>query len=250
MIYINDIYNEIDKLAPFNTALSYDNCGIIIGSGDKKVSSCILALDVTNAVIDLALSKNAELIITHHPVIFGGINSISDTDVVYRAIQNNIGVICAHTNLDASDYGVNVALAEALELSDVKVCPNTDLMGRLGILKSQMPAKEFAQKVKSAIDAPYISYSNGDNIVKTVAVLGGSGGEYINSTMEAGADVFVSGEFKHHEKIYAINKGYSIIEAGHHYTEIPAMTKLKLELEKAFSNIEFILCNSFEFDAL
>ncbi|MEG2429898.1 MAG: Nif3-like dinuclear metal center hexameric protein, partial [Oscillospiraceae bacterium] len=120
---VSDFYNEINKLAPFETAMSFDNCGLLIGNPNQTVKNCIFALDITNNVIDSAIEKQAQLIITHHPVIFDRLANIPENSVVYRLIQNNISVISAHTNLDIAKNGVNDTLAKLCGLEKFKRLP-------------------------------------------------------------------------------------------------------------------------------
>ena len=117
---VNDIYSFLNEFAPFDTACDFDNAGLLIGAKDAEVDKCIIALDCTEAVVDEAIQKGAQLIITHHPVIFSGLKSVLADSLVYRLIENNISVISAHTNLDIADGGVNDCLAKALGLKDVK----------------------------------------------------------------------------------------------------------------------------------
>ena len=115
MTKIIDIYKEIDKVAPFNTAAEFDNVGLLIGSFDTEVKKALLALDVTSEVINEAINIGANLIITHHPVIFNPLKRIREEDAVYKLIKNDIAVISVHTNLDlALNYGVNFTLANKL----------------------------------------------------------------------------------------------------------------------------------------
>lgn len=118
MTKVNDIYKYIDSFAPFNSAMDFDNCGILVGDKNSDVTKVILCLDVTSKVIDEAINKKANLIISHHPIIFNPIKSIDSNSIIYKLIENKINVISAHTNLDMSSIlGVNTCLADALELS-------------------------------------------------------------------------------------------------------------------------------------
>lgn len=117
MVKVDDIYKYIDNFAPFNTAMDFDNCGMLICDKDSVVERVMLCLDVTDSVINEAININANLIISHHPVIFKPIKNIQNDSIVYKLIENKINVICAHTNLDMSSVlGVNTCLADALEL--------------------------------------------------------------------------------------------------------------------------------------
>ena len=109
-----DFYRCLDELAPFSTQLSWDNSGLLVGDFSQQVHTCVLALDVTEAVVRFAREHDAQLIVTHHPVIFGAIRNVTAESLVWRLARENISVISAHTNLDLAEGGVNDALSAAL----------------------------------------------------------------------------------------------------------------------------------------
>ena len=145
---VNDIYSFLNEFAPFDTACDFDNAGLLIGGKDAEVVKFIVALDCTEAVVDEAIQKGAQLIITHHPVIFSGLKSVLADSLVYRLIENNVSVISAHTNLDIADGGVNDCLAKALELNDVKkiVCDD-GFSFKCGQLNDVLTPEAFAKYV-------------------------------------------------------------------------------------------------------
>lgn len=120
MTNVGDIYNFIDSFAPFESAMSFDNVGLLVGDKKQNISTVILALDITEDVINEAKDKNAELIISHHPVIFNPIKNLSSGSIPYLLAKNNISAICAHTNLDMANGGVNTCLADCLGLTKLK----------------------------------------------------------------------------------------------------------------------------------
>ncbi len=245
MTTVNQIYNEINKLAPFSLALGFDNCGLLVGSKEKQITACILALDVTNEVIDLAIKHKANLIITHHPIIFDPIKSVTDDSRVYKLIKNDISVISAHTNLDIVDGGVNDVLVNLIGLTNVSIFENSDGVGRIGELKQEMTGKQLAQLVKQNINAKGVIATHTENTIKKVAVIGGAGGDYLESAITAGADAFITGEAQHHVVIDAINSDITLICTGHYYTEAPVLYSLKTRLEEKVSDVEFIIYDEF-----
>lgn len=118
MFTVRDIYNFIDKLAPFDTAMDFDNCGLLVGNFDDKVNKVLLALDITDSVVEEAKEIGANLILSHHPVIFRPIKSLNSNSIPYQLARNNINAICAHTNLDMANGGVNTCLANLLKLKN------------------------------------------------------------------------------------------------------------------------------------
>ena len=129
MTTVKDIYNYIDSFAPFDSAEEWDNVGILIGSGSTEVTKALITLDITNETADEAKKIGAQLIISHHPVIFGGLKRLSSDSPVYRAAKYDISCLCAHTNLDKSPvFGVNTALAAAIGLVDCRPCENNEIL--------------------------------------------------------------------------------------------------------------------------
>ena len=114
MATIKDIYNFIDSFAPFNTQEEWDNSGLLVGDKNAKVTKILFALDVTSDVIEQAKNVGANLIITHHPVIFKAISNVLSDSLMYKLISNNISIICAHTNYDKAVDGVNDILCKAV----------------------------------------------------------------------------------------------------------------------------------------
>ncbi|MBQ4100096.1 MAG: Nif3-like dinuclear metal center hexameric protein, partial [Oscillospiraceae bacterium] len=164
MSNVKNVFDYIDALAPFKTAEDWDNSGLLIGSPTAKVEKALIALEITNEVIDEAIELRADLIITHHPVIFKPIKNIDESDLIYRLIANNIAVISAHTNLDVAKSGVNFTLADVLELSGIgtfePVGDNLSL-GRIGTLKRDYTPLEFARHVKTNLKCLGLRYVDG-----------------------------------------------------------------------------------------
>ncbi|MFZ2538353.1 MAG: Nif3-like dinuclear metal center hexameric protein [Oscillospiraceae bacterium] len=236
------IYDFIDSIAPFNTALPFDNCGILVGDKENQVSSCVIALDMTVSVLNFAKQNNASLIITHHPVIFDPIKSVIADDIVYQLIQSNIAVICAHTNLDLAADGVNDTLANRLLLTDIVSFENEYNIGRVGKLPRAMSCNELACLIKEKLFAKVVTFTDCDREIKTVAVLGGEGSDFLYASKKY--DAYITGEVKHHIYSYAQNAGIQIFVAGHYETEAVVLTPLKAMLENEFRDIKFLVYDS------
>ncbi|MCL2034003.1 MAG: Nif3-like dinuclear metal center hexameric protein [Oscillospiraceae bacterium] len=228
MIYtIKDFYDVIDETANFGDSEDWDNTGILIGNEKNSVNAALIALDATPDVINEAKRINANLIITHHPVIFPYLNSIDSDSTVYRLIASNINLISAHTNFDKSDYGVNSALTKVLGLSGVSVLTSAGSPGlaRIGKLENPMQPDEFALFVKEKLNAYSVKYTEGTKI-SIVAVSGGSGGELWKDSRLAGAQALVTSEVKHHQLLEAKKAGFTLVDAGHYATEVIALPLL------------------------
>lgn len=240
-----DVYNFLNDLAPVSTALEYDNVGILVGAPDKEVKRAVVCLDCTPQVIKLACESSAELIITHHPVIFEPLKSLvkSESNVVYSCIENGISVISMHTNLDVAVGGVNDCLANALELENIE--PLADDEGfcfRKGTLKTEMSTNQFAEFVKQKLGGN-VRYTAVEKNIKTVSVCGGSGGSELETAMKS-SDAFITADIKHNVFITAIANNYPLFDAGHFHTERVIIKPLTKALSEGIKTIEFIEFNN------
>lgn len=248
MASVREIYDYLDKKYPYRFQESYDNSGIMVDCG-RKVNRMVVSLDITNAVVNYAASIQAELILSHHPVIFHPIKRIESGTPVFNLISNGISAISAHTNFDIAYGGVNDSLASKLDLQNIvpvfKVSEYVENgisyenhIGRAGELSSEMQPSCFADYVGERLLGRHgIEYVDGGRPVKRIAVGGGSCGEYIFECARYGIDAFVTGEAKHHEMIYAAENGITLIAAGHYATEHIALNTLAAALRDGFSEL-------------
>lgn len=245
MIEVKDIYNFLDEFCPFENCLDFDNVGILLGNKNAKVKKVLLALDIVDEVLDEAKKLKANLIITHHPIIFNKIKSISSDSLICKLIKEDISVISAHTNLDISKNGVNYHLAKALNLNDLKVLSfaenNENLpLGLIGKLNETLTCREFAEFTKKSLNCKGARYINiQDKKIKKVAVGSGSCGDLIFSAINQKVDAFVTGEIKHHEILKAKQNGLCVVDVGHYKSEDVVMEPLKEKLRDYFKDIEF-----------
>ena len=234
MYKVSDITNAIERIAPLYLAESWDNPGLLIGDREKNVRTVFVCLDVTGENVAKAAECGADLIISHHPVIFTPIKRIVESDVsgsvIISLIKNGISVYSAHTNLDNADGGMNDILAEKLGLNDVRHFTedeaknengdSLDNIGRIGVLDNSCELIDFVGFVKSVLGCKSIRYTGFSNdTVSTVALCSGSGGSGIYSAYHAGADVYVTSDIKHDHAQLAFELGINLIDAGHFETE-------------------------------
>ncbi|HBX47994.1 MAG TPA: Nif3-like dinuclear metal center hexameric protein [Clostridiaceae bacterium] len=350
------ITDELEKLYPLSLCESYDNAGLIIGDREKEIERILLCLDVTEGVMDEAVNKNIDMIISHHPLIFTGQKSIlkenSLSRTIMNAIKNDINIYSMHTNFDNANNGMNDILASLLELEDIKPLVNnkpqslykfvvyvpasyenivreaifksdaghtgnysncsfntngkgtfkplkgsnpfigevgnmeyTDEVrietivkedqiketlnrvlevhpyeevaydifplkneikrgtGRVGNLKKPIKFKDFCNYVKEKLKAPYLNVAGDmDKTVKKIAVVGGSGSEFIKDALKCGCDVILTGDIKHHDALDSIYNGINIIDASHYYTEIVCIPYFKKIISEFFDG-EIIISN-------
>ncbi|MCD7774451.1 MAG: Nif3-like dinuclear metal center hexameric protein [Clostridiales bacterium] len=242
-IKIRDIYSYIDGIAPYDNQMEWDNSGLMTGSMDDAVSSVMLSLDCTNSVIDQAADMGCGLIINHHPLIFHPAKSVDRGTPLYNAVRKNISVLCAHTNLDAADDGVNTVLCRILGIENRSpLFAEGKSILRMGEV-TETSAAEFAEFVADKLNNS-VKYFDGGRPVKKVAVCGGAGGEYTPLVFEAGCDTFVTGEAHHHEFLLAENLGLNLISAGHYATENPVISFLKDKLEENFPNLKVYIAET------
>lgn len=224
---VQDVYNYLDSRAPFATCEEWDNVGLLVGDARKTVHRILVTLDVTDGAIDAAVATGANLIVSHHPVIFSPLTRLEAGSIPYRLAASGIAVICAHTNLDRADGGVNDSLAALLGLTDIRTAD--DGMCRIGTLPQSVTAATLAKSVATTLDTSV--RVNGSGTIRTVAVCGGSGGDFI-AALAPIADAFVTGEVRHHEWLAA--RDIAVIEAGHYATEVPVVDTLCRWLSDAF----------------
>lgn len=227
-----DICCLLDQKAPFSLAEEWDNVGLLIGSPDREVTRVLVTLDATPAAIEAAKSIGAELIVTHHPVIFEPLKALDGNGIPYALAATGIDVISAHTNADKAADGVNDTLAARLELADVRV--SADGFCRIGQLREPIDADSFAKIVAATLDTAV--RVNGNNTVRTIAVCGGSGGDFI-APLAGEIDAFVTGEVRHHQWLEANTLDVTVIEAGHYATEVPIVDVLCAWLQEAFPSL-------------
>ncbi len=240
MTTVKNIYDYINSIAPFDTQEEWDNAGFLIGEFRKEVKKAVLCLDVTKAVAEYAKDVEADLIISHHPVIFNGIKNVKKGSAVYTCIENDIAVISAHTNFDLAESGINYNLAMRLGLNDIKQIDGSFLA--VGNLDYEMSIDDFAQFVSDTLDVSGLRYTDTEKPVKIIAVGGGACEEYIELAVQ-NADCFVTGDMKYHAMLECAENSYAVISAGHYETEHDSFIMLMDKLKALFADVEFLSAN-------
>ncbi len=225
----SDIQQLIHTFAPFDTAEEWDNAGLLVGDPATEVNGILVALDATVDAVNSAAKAGANLLVTHHPVIFEPLRRLEADSLPYRLAAAGVGLLAAHTNLDKAAGGVNDILADLLGLTDVVTAP--DGMSRIGRLPAPMDPTAFARLAAERLDTPVRLGAH--RTVSTVSVCGGSGGDFIDELAPL-ADAFVTGEVKHHQWLAANQAGLTLVEAGHYATEVPVVAALCDRLRQAF----------------
>lgn len=250
MATVNEILTYIESLAPRYMKMDWDNVGLLCGRREKAVAKILVALDPFRNAIEEALEEKADLIVTHHPLIFRNplmaVNE--DTEAgrcVLTLIEHGIAAINAHTNLDLAPGGINDVLAQTLALSHIAVVnpQGADAQGKpYGLLRcgtvEEQSLETFLAHVKKALHCDGLRYVDSGKPVRKVAVGGGSCADEMWEALDAGCDTFVTADVKYNQFRTAYENGLNLIDAGHFHTENPTMPILTAQLQAAFPEIQ------------
>lgn len=238
MTTVQDILEYVESLAPLSYKMTWDHVGFQCGSRNAQVHKVLVALDPFEHVCHEASETGADLLLTHHPLIFRPLDAITDDDAITRGIMHlcshGISSISAHTNLDCADGGVNDILAHILGLHNVEVIGSEHLL-RVGSCDSTLEA--FLSHVKNTLGCRGLRYVDGGNPVHKVAVGGGSCSNMLREVIAAGCDTFVTADPSYNAFWDAHERGISLIDAGHFYTENPVCTYLAEKLSLQFPDV-------------
>ncbi|MBE6662711.1 MAG: Nif3-like dinuclear metal center hexameric protein [Ruminococcaceae bacterium] len=238
MITVSELYRKLDAAIPASLSCEWDNDGLMCcPKPDRACRRVLLALDITERVVDRAIREDFDAILSHHPLVFRPIGSLTTEAPVPRKliklVENGIAALSFHTRFDALTGGVNDALAAAIGLKNpVPFGPEGEEMGRIGEIEPCTLA-DFAETVKKALNAPVV-LASGEKTVHRVAILGGSGSDFVSAAKRAGADTYLSGELAYHHMCEARENGLNLVAAGHYHTEniaLPALAELVKEAD-------------------
>lgn len=242
MALVKEIAEYIDSFAPFNTQCSWDNCGLLIGGAERTVKKIGFALDLTPETLESAVLNGADLIITHHPVIFKAQKTFLERNIAFEAAIRGVSVISAHTCFDVANGGVNDVLCDVLGITDVESVESEELsvpMVRMGNIKSTSVAN-FAKLISEKLSTVCRVVDCGNTISKA-AVCGGAGMDFYLDAVQSGADVYVTGDISHHEMLLAKEIGVTVIAAGHFETENPAVKALESMIKAKFIDVDTVI---------
>lgn len=250
MITVSELYKALDAAIPRSLSCEWDNDGLMCcPDPNRPVKKILVVLDITEKMVCRAMEEGFDVILSHHPLVFRPIPSLTTESPVPRKLirlaQNGISAMSFHTRFDAVNGGVNDALAAALGLKNTEPFGNEEgELGRIGEVEPQT-LETFAKSVKAALGAPAVAVA-GDRPVHRVAVLGGSGDDFISAAKKAGADTYVSGDLAYHNMTDAHENGINLIAAGHYYTENPSLPYLAKVVREINDQIEITLADSVE----
>lgn len=248
---VKDICSLLEQFAPVSLSEDYDNVGLMVGNTENTVSSIMIALDCTLAVIDEAIEKNCNLIISHHPLLFKKPSNITNETLqgtkIIKLIKSNISLYSSHTNLDSAIGGVNDKLVKILGFSKAEVIEpaislkqsETNLInssipgiGRLVTLDHTILLCDLCEIVKEKLGIPVLRYVGEERkSIKKIAIITGSGSDYLAVSRELGADCIITGDITYHYASDYSEMNIAIIDAGHFFTEWPAFREFGLVIQ-------------------
>lgn len=242
-----EIMEKIEKSYPTCYALDWDNVGLLVGRDDKEVKRIYIALDATDDVIDAAVEQGADMLITHHPMIFGSLKRINNLDFtgsrILKLIRHDISYYAMHTNYDV--LGMSQLSGDKMKFQNPEILEVTSLeetpegIGRVADLTEQMTLKECCTAVKEAFHLEAVKvFGDLDGSVGRIAICPGSGKSVIQAAIDKKADVLVTGDIGHHEGIDAVAQGLAIIDAGHYGIEHIFIEDMKMYLLRELDGVE------------
>lgn len=247
MTTVRMIYDYLNGYAPFAAMPEWDNSGLLVGSLSADVRRVALCLDATSETIAEAEKQGAELMVSHHPILYTPVQRIDAASPEYRLIRAGIALISLHIPLDNLPDGPNRVLCEKLGLSPAALLNERRVDDRIlcdaviGEIISPMTSAALAKQAAQSLGTA-VRFSDSGRPIHRVAVCGGSGGHLIADAAAAGCDALMTGELKHHEMLEAQAAGLAVILGGHFATEIHIPQMLLQKLQPAFPEVSFFIC--------
>lgn len=232
------IVEPLELIAPKATQEGWDNSGFLVGDPNNTVTSVMIGLDCTPELVDEAVERGANLIITHHPLIFRGVKSILPDNnvgkIITSLIKNSITLYAAHTNLDKAECGVSRLMADRLGLTECRIL-SPEGFGLVGELGKPMDSREFIAMVKELFGVSSLRCSRPlDTPVSRVAVCGGAGRDFIGNAMEASAQAYITGDIGYHN--FYTEDGFMLLDIGHYESEVEVVNFIKNVVSENFAN--------------
>ncbi len=245
MTTVGAIYDALDAAAPFSAQEAYDNSGLLVGDREKSVKKVLLALDITKDVVREAADLGADLIVAHHPVIWGGLKSVDSTHPVWHLIAEDIAAVCSHTCMDVAPMGTNFAIGKLLgrhlalgEITPLQQLSGGRTLGCAADLTKPVTAQALGEVCYAVFGCEDVRCFCPAESIGRIAWCGGSGGDLLEEAQAAGADILITGDVKHSVWCEAANRGMGLMDCGHCCTELPVLKRFRAVLEEAFPHLE------------
>lgn len=259
MANVSEMVRYLKSIAPLEIAAEWDNVGLLLGDPQLEVKRVMTCLTLTPSVVDEAIAKGVNFIVTHHPILFRGMKSITTSNPeglsIWKLIQNGVSVYSAHTSFDNTRNGINDLIAARLGLKEIgPLRKATDINpfgeGRIGSLAARVPLRQFAELVRKVTKADTIQISgNPDKEVGTIAIACGAGGEFLRDASKMRAHVFLSGEVRFHECLSAIAGGMAVCMTGHYASERLGIEALAERIREQLTGVD-ALCSENDLDPI
>ena len=249
MIKVNNIIKEMELLAPTYLKEDFDNVGLMVGDKNKEVKKVLLALDCTLKVIEEAKKENVELIITHHPLIFKRPSSITTDTLqgkkIIELIKNDISLYSSHTNLDSVENGLNDTIVSILGFDNFKILEKNKRydkagLGRIVSLNESIQLEDLISKIKKSLNINNLRVVKGKDKVNKIAIINGSGQDFIGKAVPLGADCIITGDTTYHFASDYKEMEISILDVGHFASEQITFFNVMENLKEKFKDVEFI----------
>ena len=249
MIIVNDIINKMESLAPTYLKEDFDNVGLMVGDRNKVVNKVLLALDCTLKVIEEAKKEEVDLIITHHPLIFRKPSNITTDTLqgkkIIELIKNDISLYSSHTNLDSVENGLNHTIVSVLGFGESTLLEkNKNItsagLGRIVELDEEIKLEDLIEQVKSKLNINNLRVVKGTDTVSKIAIINGSGQDFIGKAMSLGVDTVITGDTTYHFASDYKEMGINILDVGHFASEQIVFFKVMTQIESMFNNVIFI----------
>lgn len=219
MLTVKDVYNILDEMAPYETQEDFDNSGLNVGKPSNEVKKILVALDVNENVVDEAIRIGAELIVSHHPLLFHARKNLVEEDpegrILCTLVRNRISVISAHTNLDLSVHSGSACIARKLGLKNIR----SEEFLYLGEFEKPVVSSELCNRIQNVLNAPVRIYGNEEQKITTMAIAGGAYDIGYTQAMACGAQALLTGEVRHHNALAAAMEGFVLFDGTHYGTE-------------------------------
>lgn len=249
---VKDILDEMERIAPLSLMQKGDNSGLLVGSAEDKVEKVLAALDITNEVVEEAAQKGADVIISHHPVIYNPLYSLSDKNPACRAAKYGIACLCFHSPLDLTKGGINDIIYDMLKepfgLSESESFVE-DVGGGYGYglvcrLKSGIEPNNAAKMLKDIFKCNVVRYTRCGRPIEKLAFCSGGAGSMLPDALALGADAYITGDVKHDQMITALNSGATLFDCGHFHTENIVIPYLARRFSEDMPELAFEIAES------
>ena len=230
----------INEFAPFETAESFDNVGALVGKRDQEVTAVLVALDATMDVVREAKQIGAQLIVTHHPLLFHPRKNLLEEDpegrILCEMVRSHLSLISAHTNLDQTFWSGSACCAKLLGLNNIR--KGSDYLF-LGETESPLPASRLAAAASRALSFPVRCYGDGETVISILAIAGGADDSDWEAARVLGAQALLTGEVRHHNALAAAMSGFVLLDGGHYGTEAPLVPVLAEYLQNRLDDVKY-----------